>query len=900
MAVKKKIVHQVAKEYNISVGQLVAFLRKMNLNVTPNSPIDDEVYAAIQDKFEREVKGADSEHVYSKKLKDRKLEEQKQLEQTMLSIEERLRISKEPVKQPPKKREPSKEEVLKIAEEQAKVEAQAELRRQRKGAKEHPEKATEFESRAETVATKTRIGEAEKRPAAPAKVHESISSNDKHPVQSIDAKGVPTPADGLTEVPPPPSETARPAEEVAEGKKDEKAKSKHRRKKGEEAEKSKKKKEKGLEIIEEKPPLEAEKEKEKKKKKRRKKKKKKISEEEIEASIKETLRTIEGAGKPRRRRKKVKTEEGEVEVEESNVIKVTEFISVADLAELMEVDPTEVLKKCLELGLMVTINQRLDMDTIIMVADEFGFEVEQEEEFAADLLEEDEEDREEDLKPRPPVVTIMGHVDHGKTSLLDYIRRSNIIAGEAGGITQHIGAYEVTVGDKQITFLDTPGHEAFTAMRARGAQVTDIVVLIVAADDGVQQQTVEAINHAKAAGVPIIVAINKIDRPEANPDMVKQQLSQHGILVEDWGGKYQCVEISAKKGINVDKLLDAILLEAEVLELKANPNKLARGTVIEAELDRGKGPVGTVLVQTGTMRVGDPFVAGLTFGKVRAMLDERGKPVKEAPPSTPVRVIGFSAVPQAGDRFIVMKSEKEAREISIKRQQIYREQEMRKVKMRTLDQISRQIQEGEVRELRVIVKGDVDGSVEAISDALMKLSTDEVAVDVIHKGVGGITETDVNLAAASDAIIIGFNVRVTLQARELAEKEDVDIRVYRVIYDAIEDVKAALEGLLKPELKEEVTGTAEIRQVFKVPKVGKVAGCYVLSGKIRRTDNVRLYREDKLIYEGKIGSLKRFKEDVREVQAGFECGLSIEGFDDIHVGDVVECFQVTEIKRSLD
>ena len=894
MAVKKKIVHQVAKEFNISVGQLVSFLRKMNLSVTPNSPIDEEVYAAIQEKFDRDVKGVDSEHTYLKKLKERHREEQLQLEKKKLSIEERLRISQQPVKQPAKKKEPSKEEVLKIAEKQAIEEAQKELRRQRQAEKDRQEKMAEAVE-AEAVPAEVGAKEDAHQPPVPVDGREEISSNDKHPTDRIEAKGVSTDIESVTEAPPAPPEEAVQTEAPPEKPKPEKGKA--RRKKAEEAEKRKKKDKKaGLEIVEEEPTEETA----RKKKKRRKKKKKKISEEEIEAKIKETLKTIDATGRPKRRRKKVKTEDGEVEVEESNVIKVTEFISVADLAELMDVEPTEVLKKCLELGLMVTINQRLDMDTIIMVADEFGFEVEQEEEFAADLLEEDEEDREEDLQPRPPVVTIMGHVDHGKTSLLDYIRRSNIIAGEAGGITQHIGAYEVTVNGKQITFLDTPGHEAFTAMRARGAQVTDIVVLIVAADDGVQQQTIEAINHAKAAGVPIIVAINKIDRPEANPDMVKQQLSQHGILVEDWGGKYQCVEISAKKGLNVDKLLDAILLEAEVLELKANPNKLARGTVIEAELDRGKGPVGTVLVQTGTMRVGDPFVAGLTYGKVRAMLDERGNPVKEAPPSTPVRVIGFSAVPQAGDRFIVMKSEKEAREISIKRQQIYREQEMRKVKMRTLDQISKQIQEGEVRELRVIVKGDVDGSVEAISDALLKLSTDEVAVEVIHKGVGGITETDVNLAAASDAIIIGFNVRVTLQARELAEKEDVDIRTYRVIYDAIEDVKAALEGLLQPELKEEVTGTAEIRQVFKVPKVGKVAGCYVLSGKIRRTDNVRLYREDKLIYEGKIGSLKRFKEDVREVQAGFECGLSIEGFDDIHVGDVVECYQVTEIKRSLD
>ena len=894
MAAKRRV-FQVAREFNISNESLIEYLTKLEYSVkTPMSPITDEMYDEICKKYRREAAVGDADYEFRKRLREKKLEEEKRKERARRELEERIRLAKELAKKPLRKKEPKKEDVLQIAIEEAKREAQAELEQQRRSGQHPAEKGSNEKALREKPPVGTAPQPEEAKPPAPAETVETVqekeAAKEKATIETpapqperVEAKGVP--GETVEVVEPPAKEEPGVAEE--EKKKAEKVKPK--RKKREEAKKRKQEQEEGIA-----PPEEP-----KKKKKKRKKKKRKISEEEIEASIKQTIAIIEGPAKPKRRRRKVKVDEEAEEFEEANVIRVTEFISVADLAQLMNVEPNDVLKKCLEMGLMVSINQRLDMETIVMVADEFGFEVEPEEEFAADLLEEDEEDRPEDLQPRPPVVTIMGHVDHGKTSLLDYIRRSNIIAGEAGGITQHIGAYEVEVDGRQITFLDTPGHEAFTAMRARGAQVTDIVVLIVAADDGVQQQTIEAINHAKAAGVPIIVAINKIDRPEANPDMVKQQLSQHGILVEDWGGKHQCAEISAKTGVGVDKLLEAILLEAEILELKANPNKPARGTIIEAELDRGKGAIATVLVQSGTLKIGDPFVAGLSHGKVRAMFDERGKPVKAAPPSTPVRVVGFSVVPQAGDRFVVTKSEKEAKEISLKRQQIHREQELRKVKLRTLDQISKQIQEGEVRELRVIVKGDVDGSIEALADSLVKLSTKEVAVDVIHKAVGGITETDVNLAAASDAIIIGFNVRVTLGARELAEKEDVDIRIYNVIYDAVNDVKMALEGLLEPEKKEEIIGTAEVRQVFKVPKVGRVAGCYVQSGKIRRNDLVRLYREDKKIYEGRISSLKRFKDDVREVQSGFECGLAIEGFDDIHVGDIIECYQIQEVKRSL-
>jgi translation initiation factor IF-2 len=632
----------------------------------------------------------------------------------------------------------------------------------------------------------------------------------------------------------------------------------------------------------------------------KKRKKRKISEEEIQESIRQTIAAMEGSTRGRPRRRRVREEAGDTLVEVDEKLKVPEFISVADLAHLMEVEPSEVIQKCLGLGLLVSINQRLDADTIVAVTDEFDYQVEIAQEYGADLIEEEEiQDLTESLRARPPVVTIMGHVDHGKTSLLDYIRESNVVAGESGGITQHIGAYEVEFNSRHITFLDTPGHEAFTAMRARGAQATDIVILVVAADDGVQQQTIEAINHARAANVPIVVAINKLDKPGANPDQIRQQLSQHGILLESWGGKVQSAEVSAKTGKGVDHLLELVLLEADLLDLKANPDRPARGVIIESELDRGKGAIATVLVQKGALHIGEAFIAGHFSGKVRAMYDERGKRVSAAPPSTPVRVVGFSGVPAAGDQFVVMTDERAAREISQKRLQLKREQDFRKVRHITLDQISKQIKEGAVKELQIIVKGDVDGSVEAISDSLMKLSTNEVAVHVIHKAVGGISESDVLLAAASEAIILGFHVRSTLKAREIAERENVDIRLYKIIYDAVNDVKSALEGLLEPEISENIAGTVEIRELFKVPKVGTVAGCYVQSGKLVRNDNVRLYREDKLIFEGKLGSLKRFKDDVREVTAGFECGLSFENFDDLRVGDVVEAVQIVKTKRTL-
>lgn len=643
-------------------------------------------------------------------------------------------------------------------------------------------------------------------------------------------------------------------------------------------------------------------------KKKKKVKKFEVDKHEVEVAIRKTLLAMDDSGIGDRAilRKKKRKEKAELQERiqeekelEKKKIKVTEYIAVNELANLMGVSVSDVISKCISLGLMVSINQRLDVETITLIADDFGFEIELVEEFQSEV-DADLEDKEEDLQPRPPVVTIMGHVDHGKTSLLDYIRNANVVAGEAGGITQHIGAYKVSIdGGKEITFLDTPGHEAFTAMRARGAKVTDIVVLIVAADDAVMPQTVEAINHAQAANVPIIVAINKIDKPNSNIERIKQQLAEKNILVEDWGGKYQCVEVSAKLGKNIDLLLEKILLEAELLDLKANPNRKARGTIIESQLDKGRGITATVLVQKGTLKIGDPFIAGVTHGRVRAMFDERGKKVLDAPPSTPVLVLGFETPPQAGDTFVAVASEREARETSLKRMQVKREQDHRQVHHITLDEIANQISIGGVKELPIIVKGDVDGSIEALSDALMKLSNQEVSVKVIHKGVGAISEGDVLLAAASKAIIIGFHVRPNTNARKLAETEKVDIRLYNIIYDAINEVKSALEGMLSPVLSEEVVATVEVREVFKVPKVGTVAGCYVLDGKIDRKNKIRLFRDGIAIYEGELSSLKRFKDDVREVEKGFECGIGIANFNDIKVGDIIESYKVIETKKKL-
>ena len=633
------------------------------------------------------------------------------------------------------------------------------------------------------------------------------------------------------------------------------------------------------------------------------------TDEEVQKQIRETLEKLQGKSNKSRgakyrrdkrdqHRQKSETEQAEQEAS-SKILKVTEFITVGEIATLMEISSTEIISACMSLGIMVTMNQRLDAETLSIVAEEFGYQVE----FVKTELEEsiaEEEDQESDLQPRAPIVTVMGHVDHGKTSLLDYIREENVIAGESGGITQHIGAYSVSLKNNQkITFLDTPGHEAFTAMRARGAQVTDIAIIVIAADDDIMPQTKEAISHAQAAGVPLIFAINKVDKSNANPDKIKESLAGMNLMVEEWGGKIQSQDISALNGTGVNELLEKVLLEAELLELKANPNRKSKGTVVEAFLDKGRGYVSTILVQTGTLRIGDYILAGKHSGKIKAMFDERGNHLETAPSSTPVSILGLDGAPQAGDNFHVLEDEKEAKQIAAKRTQLLREQNVRTQRHITLDEIGRRIALGEFKELNMILKGDVDGSVEALTDSLQNLSTDEIQVNIIHKGVGAITESDVLLASASDAIVIGFNVRPMGNARAIADKEEIDIRSYSIIYDAINDVKDAMEGMLSPEMKEEITGIAEIRETYKISKVGTIAGCMVTSGKIFRNSGIRLIREGVVVHSGNLVSLKRFKDDVKEVAKGYDCGIQIKNFNDIQQFDVLECFQEVAIKKKL-
>jgi translation initiation factor IF-2 len=634
-----------------------------------------------------------------------------------------------------------------------------------------------------------------------------------------------------------------------------------------------------------------------------------ISEQDIQKEIKETLARLSNQGgkskasKNRRQKRdnyaQRRQEEMAMAELEEKTLKLTEFVTVSELASMMNVQPTQVISVCMSLGIFASINQRLDAETIHIVADEFGFETE----FISAELQDAitvVEDQPEDLVDRPPIITVMGHVDHGKTSLLDRIRNANVTEGEAGGITQHIGAYSVTLKDgRKMTFLDTPGHEAFTAMRARGAQVTDVAIIIVAADDDVMPQTKEAISHAQAANVPMIFAINKIDKPGASPDRIREQLSAMNILVEDWGGKYQVQEISAKQNLNIDALLDKVLLEAELLDLKANPAKNAVGTVIESSLDKGKGYVTNMLVEAGTMRIGDVILVGRYYGRVRAMHDEHGQALKEAGPAQPVSVLGINGAPSAGDKFNVLDDEKEAKSIAQKREQLYREQGLRTTKHITLDEIGRRLAIGDFKELNIIVKGDVDGSIEALSDSLLNLSTEEIQVNIVHKGVGAITEADVNLASASDAIIVGFQVRPTLPARKLAETEQIDIRMYSIIYKAIEEIKAAMEGMLSPDIEEKVLGSAEVRETFEITKVGTIAGCYVLDGIIKRSSKIRLIRDGIVVHSGSLGSLKRFKDDVKEVKNNYECGLNIDKFNDIKIGDIIEAYEEVEVARKL-
>ncbi|KUG25061.1 translation initiation factor 2 [hydrocarbon metagenome] len=880
---KKLRIYKFASEYNLATDTIVDFLRQKGYDVKSHmSLLTDEMIGDINDKFRKDIETAEKHYrkisEFQKKRGERVEEKQTPTEEP--SVQEKAEdLEAEPVKKKTKKEESKVEEIAgEVSAEEVKEVEELSTTEEVKETPLEP-----FQTDSEKELTKKKKG---------LTVVGKIELEDKRKKKKADKKGK------VEEVKP------ESKEETKEEKKPEKPKTPEELQAEEkQAGKRKKKKLKAKK-------REAEEDPDVLKKNKRKKKAKKfdVDVEEVEAAIKRTLlsmdETVSASRASFKKKKRKEREEEEVkrlelqEIEKS-ILHVTEFISVSELANLMKVPVSDVIQKCIEMGIMVSINQRLDGETITLVADEFDYDVKFEDEYKAEKIE-DEDDPQDSLIHRPPVVTIMGHVDHGKTSLLDHIRKANVVAGESGGITQHIGAYRVQLDDgRYISFLDTPGHEAFTAMRARGAKVTDIVVLIVAADDAVMPQTVEAINHAQAAGVPIVIAINKIDKPGANPDKIKQQLADRNILVEDWGGKYQCVQISAKTGLNIDELLEKILLEAEVLELKANPDRKAHGTVIESQLDKGRGVTATVLIQKGTMKVGDPFVAGNTYGRVRAMFDERNNKINEASPSTPALVLGFDSAPQAGDTFIVVNSEREAREIGIKRQQLKREQSHRQIKHLTLDEIANQISQGGFKELPIVVKGDVDGSVEALADSLMKLSNNEVAVSVIHKGVGAISEGDVLLAAASNAIIVGFHVRPHIAARKLAEQEKVDIRLYNVIYDAINEVKSALEGMLSPVISEENVATIEVREIFKVPKVGTIAGCYVQDGKITRNNKIRLFRDGVVIYTGELASLKRFKDDVKEVDAGYECGLNIANFNDIKVGDIIEGYKFIETKKKL-
>jgi len=866
---KKKKIYQLAKDFNISHDSLIEFLQKKGYDVKSHmSVVDAGMLSDVLTHFKKEKESAEKHQ--------RKIQVLRETRKT--APPEKKDVEKKEVEKKTDKKKVEKPEVpKKPAEEPAVVQKTKTAETLQPG--EGPVVETPEGEPAEKAARPDRLQTAAE---APKEIKSRVGAKRLAGLKikgKIDLEAQQA-ASGEAEVPGPVEGT-----EVEDLKKKKKKKKKIVVGHGEELDE--------LDV---------------KKKKKKKLRYREIDQVEVDEAIRRTLQEIDehpGASrvalkKKKRKEREEREEQIQQQIEQDKTrVRVTEFVTVNELANLMNVNVADVIKKCIELGLMVSINQRLDKDTITLVSDEFGYQVE----FTSGLDEEQTEakkDEKQNLRPRAAVVTIMGHVDHGKTSLLDYVRRANVVAGEAGGITQHIGAYEVTLDSgRQITFLDTPGHEAFTAMRARGAQVTDIVVLVVAADDSVMPQTIEAISHAQAANVPIVVAINKVDKPEANPDRIKQQLADRGVLIEEWGGKHQCVEISARSGKNIEQLLEKILLEAELLDLKANPDRPASGVIIEAQLDKGKGIVATVLVQKGTLRVGDPFVAGVYSGQVRAMFDERGKRVEAARPSTPVQVLGSDGIPQAGDTFVVVESTRTAREIGIKRQQLKREQDFRQMRVVSLDSISQQIQEGHVKDLNVIVKGDVDGSVGALADSLMKLSNQEVRVSVIHKAVGGISESDVLLAAASKAVIIGFHVRPNLDARQVAERENVDIRVYNIIYDAIEDVKKALEGLLEPEHREEIVATVEVRQVFKVPKIGAVAGCNVQDGKIARNNKIRVTRDGIVIYDGTIASLKRFKEDVREVEQGFECGIGLENFNDIKVGDTIEAYRIVDLKRTL-
>jgi len=889
---KKIKVFNLAKELNLSSETIIDFLRKKDFEIKSHmSIVTDEMMPVIMGHFKKDKEVADR---HQRKLQEfRSTRKKESLEKAAEKVEVKPSAKEETPLPVVEEAKPSIEEI--------EVKSVKEIPQIKEDKKAEKTEEFAFKEKTEVQAPPEPIIQVEEKQEKPKKIAEEPAAKGKSVLSK--KKGLQSPLEAAL---------ARPQRGLTiKGKIDLKPAKIVQKPDIEEEKKRKKKKKKVREEVRRSKTStsKTEDEEETKTRKRKRVRRAEVNEDEVAKAIRETLADsgdeLAVARAAIRKKKKERREEEEQkkldQLEYDRMrIKATEFVTVGELANLMRVSVAEVIQKVMGLGIMVSINQRLDKDTITLVADEFGFLVDFEEEFTSDALS-DIEDDEESLLPRPPVVTIMGHVDHGKTSLLDNIRNTNVVAGESGGITQHIGAYEVTVGDgKQITFLDTPGHEAFTAMRARGAQMTDIVVLVVAADDNVMPQTVEAISHAQAAKVPIVVAINKVDKPEANTERIKQQLAERGLLVEEYGGKNQVVELSAKKGTNVHLLLEKILLEAEMLNIRANPNREARGTLVEAELDKGKGIIATILVQKGTLRIGDSFVCGVWSGRVRAMFNERGQRAELATPSQPVQVIGFDGIPQAGDDLIGIEDERQAREISLTRQQLKREQDFRQSRRVTLDDISQHIKDGQVRDLPVIVKADVDGSAEALSDSLMRLSTKEVKVQVIYKGVGGISESDVLLAMASSAVIIGFHVRPNLKARQLAQKEDVDIRIYNIIYDAINEVRNALEGMLAPTITEEVTATVDVRDVFKISRIGTIAGCYVRDGKITRNNHVRLVRDGVEVFDGTIASLKRFKEDVREVEQGFECGIGLDNYNDIKNGDIIEAYKTVETKRRLD
>lgn len=945
-----------AREYNLGIARIVDFLSKKGIKIdnNPNTKIPNDAHELLLEEFktDKEVKEEaskiklDSEakktiSINEAKEEEKEKEEKEEAEdivatppkekEEVLIKSQKIEVEKEEKKKPekaePKKKTPKAEKKKKVKEEDSDKTPEEEI----------PEKTTEETTKKKIKKTDKKEKEEileEQHQEEKTEITDTAASEQEETPQETDeevAKDSGPKVVGKIDLDKLNTKT-KPAKKTKEEKEKErqlKIKEREEQKKKIKEEKNKRDEEAKKQSATTEGAEASEGQTEKRRKKRRKRiykddktdgqrkegagkgqqQKPEISEEEIQQQIKATLARLSTTGKSKgakyRRQKreleKQSLQEQEEQLkEEKKTLKVTEYVTANELAQMMDVSVTEIISMCLNLGLFVSINQRLDAETIVIVAEELGYKVEFVDVDVQEDIEEEVDD-EADLVERAPIVTVMGHVDHGKTKLLDFIRKTNVIAGEAGGITQHIGAYEVTMeDDRRIVFLDTPGHEAFTAMRARGAKVTDIAIIIIAADDGVMPQTKEAINHAQAAGVPLVIAINKIDKPTANPDKVMEQLSNINILVEDWGGKYQCQPIAAKEGTNIDLLLEKVLFEADLLELKANPKKRASGTIIESSLDKGRGYVSKVLVQNGTMKIGDTLVAGCHFGKVKAMYNERNQAIDEAGPATPALILGLAGAPQAGDTFNVLKDEKEAKNIALKRQQLIREQGLRTQKHITLDEIGRRIAIGDFKELNLIIKGDVDGSIEALTDSLIKLKTDEVQVNVIHKSVGSITESDVSLASASNAIIIGFQVRPTASAKKLAEQEQIDIRMYSIIYMAINEIKSAIEGMLSPEIEEKILCNIEVREVYHISKVGAVAGCMVLDGKINRNTKIRVIRDGIVIYTGVLDSLKRYKDDVKEVASGYECGLSVKSFNDIQVGDIIEGYEQIEIKRTLE